>query len=169
MSLYGFLKYLGKAWASWCHSTFIEPKKLLSSLRNITSKEVAMFSKLLFQLAFISKCLHHSENLSCPGLWYFWFIFLFGGIFFFLHMSTFFTHKNTHTQRIWSDLWSYGSLRKENKNVEKFWISAITMKNICWSFCKHKFILPWARLLIKIHILFSNKFNSYKFPINFFF
>lgn len=121
------------------------------------------FSWLLFPNVCITQ-----KIWVCPGLWYFWFIFLFRGIFFF-YICPLSSHTKTHTKkRVWSDLWSYFSLRKENKNVERFWIPAITMKNICWSLCKHKFILPWAWLLIKIHILFSNKLNSYKFSIFFF-
>lgn len=74
---------------------------------------------------------------------------------FFLYMCPLSSQTDAHThKKNWSDLWSYFSLRKENKNVKRFWISAIIMKNICWSLCKHKFILPWAWLLIKIQILF---------------
>lgn len=84
-------------------------------------------------MAFISKCLHHSEILSLS--WFVVFLIYFSyleGSFFpmCVHLLPTQTHTHTHT-KIWSDLWFYFSLRKENKNVKRFWISAITMKNIC--------------------------------------
>lgn len=94
-----------------------------------------------------------------PGLWYFWFLFSYleGS---FVSTCVHFLHTLRHTKKIWSDLWFYFSLRKENKNVKRFWISAITMKNICWSLCKHKFILPWACLL-KLRFFFLRSYFSF--------
>lgn len=65
--------------------------------------------------------------------------------------------KKRRKKKCDSDLWSYFSIRKENKNIKRFWILAITMKNICWRLCKYKFILPWAWLLIKMQFLSSTK------------